>query len=110
MNGRLGAIYIGGQQVGGFLDWHQKLNLTEGVKDGDTTHKVRSWRILAWAHWLTRVLEPDTEVMIKLCADAGPNYWEGTGRISSKLTTTMGVLIHNQIEIIGSGELEGKKV
>ncbi len=110
MNGKLGAIYIGNQQVGGFLDWHQKLNLTDGVQDGDATHKVQSWRIIAWAHWLMRVIEPDAIVKIRLCADEGPAYWEGTGRIASKMTATMGTLTHLQFEVIGSGELEGKKV
>ncbi len=110
MNGRLGAIYIGRQQVGGFLDWHQKLNMLDGVVKGDATHKIGSWRIIAWAYWLTQIITPGTIVKIKLCADAGPVYWEGTGRITSKMMTTMGTLVHNQFEVIGSGVLEGKKV
>ncbi len=110
MNGKLGAIYVGSQQVGGFLDWHQKLNITDGVKDGDQTHKVQSWRIIAWSHWLFKVIEPDALVRIRLCADEGSAYWEGTGRIVSKMATIMGTLVQNQFEVIGSGELEGKRV
>ncbi len=108
MNGRLGAIYIGGKQVGGFLDWQVRLNMADGVKDNDRTQKVQSWRVTAWSHWLTRLLELNAKVTIKLCADEGSAYWEGAGRIASKLTATMGTLTHTQFEVIGAGVLEGK--
>ena len=108
MEGRLGAIYIGNSQVGGFLDWHVKLNLTEGVDGCDKTVKLQSWKVITWAHWLTRLLDPGTKVRLKLCSNVGNGYWECTGKIASPATKTMGTLIHTRLDILGSGELEAK--
>ena len=110
VEGRLGAIYIGKSQVGGFLDWHVKMNLTSGTNGDDATHKLQSWRVVAWAHWLFRLLEPDTVVRLKLCSSVGNAYWEGVGKVSCQPTRTIGALIHVQIEFTGSGELEGNGV
>ena len=110
MEGRLGAIYVDDKQVGGFLDWHIKMNLTDGVKGEDRTHKLQSWKVTAWAHWLTQPLIPGTEVRLKLCADDGPAYWEGKGKVANQLTATLHTLIHVIFEVFGSGELEAKKV
>ncbi len=110
MNGRLGAIYIGKKQVGGFLDWRYTPNLTDGQDGNAKTHKLQSWKVTAWAHWVKQKLDPGTPVRIRICADAGPAYWEGTGRVMSRLTDTLETLIHIQVEIIGSGELEGKQI
>lgn len=108
MNGKLGAIYIGKRQVGGFLDWDVKLNLKEGDEDGNRTVKPYAWKVTARAHWLSRILDPGDEVRLKLCSDAGTGYWECTGMIDCTLTKTMETLIHTFLDVIGSGELEGK--
>ena len=110
MNGRLGALYIGEKQVGGFLDWHVQLNIADGVKDNDRTQKVQSWKVTAWAHWISRLIEPGIEVKLRLCADAGNAYWEGTGRLATTPTKMIETLIHLQIEILGTGELVGGMV
>ena len=108
MEGRLGAIYIGKKQVGGFLDWHVKLNLTSGVDGTDKTVKLQSWKVVSWAHWLYQLLEPETKVRLKLCASTGKGYWECTGKVASQPTRTMGTLIHVRLDFNGTGELEGK--
>jgi len=110
VEGRLGAIYIGSKQVGGFLDWHVKLNLNEGVDGDDKTAKLQSWKVISWAHWLSQPLEPDTQVRLKLCSDAGYAYWECTGKVASRATKTIGMLVHLRLNFIGSGELEAKEV
>ena len=110
VNGRLGAIYIGRKQVGGFLDWKVTLNLSDGVQGDDMVHKLQSWKVTAGAHWLARLLEIGTDVRLKLCSDAGLAYWEGTGKIASQLTSTLEMLIHVRLEVIGAGELEAKRL
>lgn len=109
MEGRLGAIYVGKRQVGGFLDWHVKLNLTDGTDGANATHKLQSWRVIAWAHWLFNLLEPGAKVRLKLCANAGKAYWEGIGRVSCQPARTVDTLVHARVEFIGSGELKAKE-
>lgn len=106
MNGKLGAIYIGNKQVGGFLNWHVQMNLSDGVKK----RKLQSWRLIGWAHWVSQRIEVGTEVRVRLCADAGEAYWEGKGRLANRLTDTLETIVHTQIEVVGSGELEGSKI
>ena len=110
MEGRLGAIYIDERQVGGFTDWSVKLNLSEGAKDKEKVVALQSWIVRAKAHYLFRELEPGKIVQLKLCADAGPGYWIGSGAIANETATTLGVLIHRPFEVVGHGELEAKKV
>lgn len=110
MNGRLGALYIGEKQVGGFLDWRYAPNLITSIDDGDQTQKVQSWKITAWAHWVRREILPGTAVRIRLCADAGKAYWEAKGVLASAPTKMIETLVHLQIEILGSGELTGGMV
>lgn len=108
MNGRLGAIYIADQQVGGFLDWQAKLTLTNGADGNDRTHKLRSWTVLSRVHWLFVKLNTDDKVQVRLYADVGFAYWEGTGRVTNQPTTILDTFIRDQVEIIGDGELEAK--
>ena len=110
MEGKLGAIYIGDKQVAGFLDWHVRLNMVEGVEDDYKTQKLQSWRIIAWAYWITRQIPPGSAVKVRLCADTGRAYWEGTGKVASRLTETTGTLVHVQLEVIGDGVLEAKEL
>ncbi len=110
MMGRLGAFYLGKKQVGGFLDWKLTFNMAEGLKDGDKTFKPQSWRIVAWAHWVSQVLDPGDLVDIKLCDNTGTAYWTGTGKIASTITKNLETLMHIQLEFLGSGPLEGGKV
>lgn len=110
MEGRLGAIYIKGVQVGGFLDWHVKMNLADGVEGGDRTHKLQSWKVTSWAHWLTKPLEPDTQVRLKLCPSAGNAYWEATGKVASRPTSSLYMLAHVILEFVGNGKLEAKEL
>jgi len=108
VNGRLGAIYIGSKQVGGFIDWYVKMNLADGVQGDDRTHKLQSWSIRTWGHWLIRLLEPGTKVRLKLCADAGMAYWEADGAVASPSTKSLNMLVHAPLDFIGNGELKAK--
>jgi len=110
MNGKLGALFIGRKQVGGFLDWTLRLNMADGVDDGDMTHNLHSWRVTAWAHWVSRIIDVGSDIRIMLCADAGPAYWLGKGKLTTRPTNSIGTLTHVQIEIIGSGELIAKVI
>ena len=110
MNGRLGALYIGKKQVGGFLDWSYRPNLVTGQEGEDRTVKLQSWKVVAWAHWVKQQLLPGDAVRIKICADAGPAYWEADCKIASTPSRTLETLVHIQFELIGSGELEAGKV
>lgn len=108
MNGKLGAIYVDGRQIGGFLDWHVEIHLVDGVKNDSKTHRLQSWKVIAWAHWLTSRLDAGTKVDLKLCSDAGNAYWEATGKIANQLTSSFHMLVHTRLEVLGNGELEAK--
>lgn len=109
MEGKLGAIYVKNRQIGGFLDWHVKINLVDGTKGDDRTHKLQSWKVISWAHWLTKPLLPDTKVALKLCSDSGNAYWEGVGKVSSLPTSSLHMLVHAPLEFVGNGKLEAKR-
>jgi len=86
-----------------------KLNLADGTDGSNRTHRLQSWRVTAWAHWLFRQLDPGTSVRVCLYANAGYAYWEGTGRLVNRLTSTMQTLVHSQLEVIGGGQLLAKE-
>ena len=109
MEGKLGAIYIGKRQVGGFEDWKLNLNMTEGAdRDGNKTAKIQSWKLSSWSYWVFKALSPGDKVRLMLCADVGSVYWEGNAVIACRLSSIMSTLIHTRLEIIGSGELTAR--
>lgn len=111
MEGKLGAIYINNKQVGGFLDWSVKLNIVDDpLQDNTKSSHVHSWKVLAWAHWLSLQLDPGTNITLKLCPDEGNGYWECSGKIACQLTKQLNMLIHVQLEVIGESPIEGKEL
>ncbi len=110
MEGRLGAIYIGKKQIGGFIDWYVKVNLTDGVDDDNRTHKLQSWKIRTWAHWLVQALPVDTKVRLKLCPSIGDVYWECDGKVFSRATSALNTLVHAPLDFMGNSEIEGKRL
>ncbi len=106
MQGKLGSLHNGRLQVGSILDYSLDLILADTVRDTATVHKLSKWKLTAQAYWLFDV---PNRVTVKLYPDTGKGYWEGTGYISTPTQKLFDTLIHNEIEIIGEGILEGKE-
>lgn len=106
MKGKLGVIFRGDKQVGGFFNWNEDTILNESSnRDGNLVHKFVSWRLTAPSYWLFDMISG--EVMVRLY-QANKGYWEGKGFIQSPMKRIFDTLIHEDIEIVGSGVLEGK--
>ena len=103
MRNRLGSLHIGRTQVGGVLDWNCEVILVDSKKDSDTYYKLVKWKVTAQAYWL---YEAPTQVVIRLYSD-GKGYWQGKGMITSGYQKVFNTLIHEPLEIVGEGELEG---
>ena len=106
MKGRLGSLHVGILQVGGILNWRLDLILADSAKDATIFYKLAKWKLTAQAYWLFDI--PD-KVVVKLHPDNGKGYWEGRGIVTSQTKKLFDTLIHEPIEIIGEGVLEGKE-
>ena len=105
MNGKLASLHNGRLQLGGILNWSLDLILADSSKDTSTYYKLAKWKLTAQAYWLFDI--PD-RVVVRLYS-AGKGYWEGTGYITSQTSKVLDTLIHQDIEIVGEGILEGKE-
>ena len=107
MKGKLGAIFRGDKQVGGFFDWNEETVLNESSnKDGEAVHKFVNWQLTAPSYWLYDIASG--EVVVRLYQTSA-GYWEGNAFITSPMKRIFDTLIHEDIEIVGSGVLEGKE-
>ena len=106
MKGRLGSLHNGILQIGGILDWSLDITLADSVRDASIFYKLAGWKVTAQSYWLFDV--PNGPIIIRLYPDVGTGYWQGEGIVGypQKIFDT---LIHAQIELIGSGVLEGKR-
>ncbi len=102
----MGSLHNGCLQVGGILDWSLDLILADTVRDTATVHKLSKWKLTAQAYWLFDI---PNKVTVRLYPDSGKGYWEGIGVVISNPQKLFDTLIHNEIEIIGEGILEGKE-
>ena len=91
MEGKIGSLFVGKKQVGGFMDWSLLYN-----------PEVKQWKLIARAYWL---FEAASKVTVRLYAPKG--YWEGRGAITSITKTLTDTLIHETLELYGEGELQG---
>ena len=107
MQGKIGSLWTGRLQLGGILDYSLDLILADSVKDTATVYKLAKWKLTAQSYWLFDI--PPARVVIRLYPDTGKGYWEGIGIISSKYQKLLDVLIHESIEFIGEGVMEGKE-
>mgnify|MGYP001559594744 CR=1 FL=1 len=105
MKGQLGSLWVGRNQVGGILGWSLDLFLTDYSKDTATYYKLAKWKLTAESYWLFDI---PTKVTIKLYSGS-KGYWEGKGIVTSSVKHLWDTLIHESIEIIGEGILEGKE-
>jgi len=105
MEGILGGLFKDDKQIGGFLKWKFELLLANTPFD-ELKYKFAKWKLEASAYWL--FVEPDI-VIVRLYHNIGDTYWEGEGRIISRLENKFDTMIHSHIEIIGEGQLAEKK-
>ena len=105
LKGKLGSLHVEGEQVGGILGWEVIPLVNEFAQAGDLIHKVAKWKLTAPSYWLFATLD---FVTIKLYLE-GKGYLEGTGIITSQTKSLFDTLIHEPIEILGEGILEGKE-
>ena len=103
MRGKLGSIHVGKLCIGGFIDWQLDVNLAE-LKGEPSIFKLAKWKLTANSYWLFDI---PNKVIIKLYTLTG--YWEGSGIVTSHSKHLWDTLIHEPIEIIGEGILEGKE-
>jgi hypothetical protein len=106
MNGKLGSLYLGKTQVGGLCDWSLDLSLIDYQKDIETYYKLSKWKLTAQSYWLYDV---PNKVMVKLYPNHGKGYWEGKAILTSVTRKVFDTMIHEPIEFIGEGILEGKE-
>ena len=99
MEGRIGGLFKDSNQIGGFLDW--KFELILGSLP-DEKYKFAKWKLESPAYWL--FTESD-KVTVRLYHDMGNVYWEGEGKIISKIQNVFDTMIHERIEIVGEGTL-----
>ncbi len=105
MEGKLGGLFKNEVQIGGFLDW--KFELLLATNFDELKYKFAKWKLEALAYWL--FVEPNI-VIVRLYHNIGDTYWEGEGRIISRLEKVFDTMVHSPIEIIGEGQLVEKKV
>jgi len=103
MEGRLGGLFKDGEQIGGLLDWKFEVILADTPYD-DVKFKFAKWRLEAPAYWLFS--EPDI-VIVRLYV--GKVYWEGEGRIITRIQDVFDTMVYEHIEIIGEGQVEEKR-
>lgn len=106
MEGKLGSLHVGRLQIGGILDYSLDLILTDYSKDTATFYKLAKWKLIAQSYWLFDV--PNGQIVIRLYPDRGKGFWEGKGMVTSNPQKLFDTLIHEEIQIIGEGILEGK--
>lgn len=97
---------MGRNQVGGILGWKLDLLLTDYSKETTTYYKLAKWKLTAQSYWLFDI---PNKVTVRLYPDSGKGYWEGKGIVTSNPQKLFDVLIHEPIEIVGEGILEGKE-
>ena len=105
MKGKLGSLHNGRLLVGGILDWSLDLLLTDYSKDTATFYKLAKWKLTAQSYWLFDI---PNQIIVRLYTE-GKGYWEGKGVVTSNTQKLFDTLIHEPIEIIGEGILEGKE-
>ncbi len=105
MKGKLGGLFSGDQQVGGIFDWEFEVIFTE-TSDGEhhKVYKFAKWILTAPSYWL---FKETSNVIVRLYH--GDRYWEGEGNIISTPSKIYDTMIHEQIEIVGEGQLVDKK-
>uniref|UniRef100_A0A6H1ZT57 Uncharacterized protein n=1 Tax=viral metagenome TaxID=1070528 RepID=A0A6H1ZT57_9ZZZZ len=106
MKGKLGSLWVGRNQVGGFLNWKLDLVLADFNRQSEATYKLAKWKLTADSYWLFDI---PRKVLVRLYPDNGKGYWEGMGVVTSQTKQLFDVLIPDSIEIIGEDVLEGKE-
>ncbi len=106
MEGKLGALYLDNVQVGGFTDWSIDTIFNESSDHaGQTIRTVASWHLCASSYWLYEQVKGNITARVYL---GGTEWWEGKCHITSSTKKIFDTLIHDDLELIGEGVLEGK--
>ena len=106
MKGKLGSLHVGRLNIGGILNWTLDLTLADSARDATTFYKLNKWKLTADSYWLFDI---PRKVIVRLYSDIGKGYWEGVGVVTSQTKQLWDTLIHESIEIMGEGILEGKE-
>jgi len=102
--GKVGAFFVGDEQIGGFFDWSLTINLASGIDGNFRTHRVASWSAIANAYWFERKLY---DVEARFFSDATDHYWSGKVKLGLYRFRT-NVFIKEPLEFHGNGVLEVK--
>ncbi len=102
MNGQLGALFTD-KQIGGFFNWTVIPRYQTIPHVDNDIQKFNGWSLTAKSYFLFE--SPQKEVTVRLYL--GDNYWEGIGTLSYT-RNLYDTEIHEELEITGTGILEGK--
>ena len=100
MEGKLGGLFSGDQQVGGILDWKFEVIFTESSDGMAKKYKFVKWILTAPSYWL---FQETNNIVVRLYQ--GDRYWEGEGNIISTPSKVYDTMIYEGIEIIGEESL-----
>ncbi len=103
MKGKIGGLFNGNEQVGGILDWKFELVFAESSDGIARQYKFVKWTLIAPTYWLFGEIE---NLTVRLYH--GGRYWEGEGSIISTPRKVYDTMIHEQIQIVGEGQLVDK--
>ena len=105
MEGKLGGLFSGDEQIGGLLDWKFEVIFAQ-FPDANQhiVYKFSKWILTASSYWLFKEVNC---VTVRLYS--GDRYWEGEGNINSIPSKVYDTMIHKPIEIVGETQLVEKK-
>ncbi len=104
MEGRIGGLFRDDQQVGGIIDWKFEVLFAETSDGIAKQYKFVKWILTAPSYWL---FKETGNMIVRLYH--GERYWEGEGIIISTPQKVYDTMIHEQLEIAGTGQLVDKK-
>jgi hypothetical protein len=104
MEGKIGGLFSGTEQVGGILDWKFEPIFADSSDGINKNYKFVKWTLTAPTYWL---FWETGAVTVRLYF--GKRYWEGEGNITILPRKVYDTMVHEKIEIVGEGTLVGKE-
>jgi hypothetical protein len=100
--GKIGALFKGSLQIGGFFNWRLDVDVQAVESGGYLDRRLQSWNCTAESYWLERV-EQDVEA--RLYPDEGEWYYTSKVFIAYP-ASELNVLIPERISFSGHEPLE----